>query len=258
MPDTGVITTEAIVLRSIDYGETSRIVNLFTRHLGRIGVMAKGARAARSRFGSTLETMSRIDAVIHIRPGRDLQILSEAIHAGHHHTLRSDLERMQTGFRMVELVTALLPEREPNEGVFALLTACLTALDQAPGRIGNVWPFFQLRLATLLGFGPSISRERVLALEDEHGILDLRSGRIDAMMGEGWIPARATRTTLRAFAVLARADLADVLRMELGPVEAADVGRLVRTYVQHHVEEAYPTRAARVFAQLDVGGPTAG
>ncbi|MDA0875425.1 MAG: DNA repair protein RecO, partial [Bacteroidetes bacterium] len=194
MPDTGVVTTEAIVLRSIDYGETSRIVNLFTRKLGRIGVMAKGARAARSRFGSTLETMSRIDAVIHFRPGRDLQNLSEASHTAHHHTLRSDLERMQIGFRMVELVTALLPEREPNEGIYSLLTACLTALDQAPGRTGNVWPFFQLRVATLLGFGPSISRERVLALEGEHGILDLRSGSIDAMIGEGWIPARASRT----------------------------------------------------------------
>ncbi|MDE2997200.1 MAG: DNA repair protein RecO [Bacteroidota bacterium] len=251
MPETGIVKTEAIVLRAIDYSETSRIVNLFTRDLGKVGVMAKGARSSKSRFGSTLESMARIDVVLHVRPGRDLQILSEATHVAHHAGMRAELERVQTGFRLVELVSALLPEGEPNAGVYALLAASLTALDHAPGRIGNIWPFFQLRLATLLGFGPSISRDKVMALTEDHGVLDLRSGSIDATVGDGWIPARAARTTLRAFAVLARAELADVLRMELQPEEEAAVGRLVRAYVQHHVEEAYPTRAARVFAQLE-------
>ena len=67
MSSTGVVHTEAIVLRTIDYSETSRIVTLFTRELGKTGIMAKGARAAKSRFGSTLQPMNRIAAVINIR-----------------------------------------------------------------------------------------------------------------------------------------------------------------------------------------------
>ena len=251
MSDSGIVSTEAIVLRTIDYSETSRIVTLFSQELGKVGVMAKGARAARSRFGSTLEPMSRIGVVIHVRPGRDLQTLSEASHVSHHPGIRDDLDRVRTGFRLIELVSALLPDREPHADVYSLLAACLTALDQAPGRTANIWPFFQLRLATLLGFGPSISREKVAALTEEFGVLDLRSGSIDAQVAEGWIPVRAQRTTLRAFAIMARAELSDVLRMELRAEESSDVGRLVRTYVQHHVEEAYPTRAGKVFAQLD-------
>jgi len=254
MPSTGVVHTEAIVLRTIDYSETSRIVTLFTRDLGKTGVMAKGARAARSRFGSTLEPMTRISTVIHVRPGRDLQILSETSHVDHHPNLRADLSRVEAGIRMVELVGALMPDREPNPPVFALLAGCLTALDQAPGRTGNVWPFFQLRLATLLGFGPSFKRQDIQDMEGEHGFLDLQSGRIGSAMQEGWTPQRVARTTLRAFAVLARAELSDVLRMELSQAEASDVGGLVRSYVQHHVEESYPTRSARVFAQFKGNG----
>lgn len=250
MPTTGVVHTEAIVLRTIDYSETSRIVTLFTSELGKTGVMAKGARAAKSRFGSTLQPMNRIATVIHVRPGRELQILSEASHVDHHPFLKADLARVELGIRLIELVNALLPDREPNQAVFSLLTACLTALDQTPGRAGNVWPFFQMRLATLLGFGPSFEREEVGALETEFGFLDLHSGRISEHPQEGGTPVRTKRTTLRAFAILSRAELSDVLRLKLTAAEAADVSHLVRSYVQHHVEESYPTRSARVFAQF--------
>jgi DNA repair protein RecO (recombination protein O) len=254
VPTTGVVHTEAIVLRTIDYGETSRIVTLFCDELGKTGVMAKGARAAKSRFGSTLQPMNRISTVIHVRPGRELQILSEASHVDHHRSLKADLARMELGIRLIELVNALLPDGEPNRPAFSLLAACLTALDQAPGRAGNVWPFFQMRLATLLGFGPSFEREQVGSLEAEYGFLDLHSGRISEHVQEGGTPVRARRTTLRSFAILSRADLSNVLRMELNAAEAADVAQLVRAYVQHHVEESYPTRSARVFAQFREGG----
>ena len=250
MSSTGIIHTEAIVLRAIDYSETSRIVTLYTKEMGKTGVMAKGARSARSRFGSTLDPMSRIAAVLHVRAGRDLNILSEASHVRHHSTLRSELARVESGLRMVELVNALLPEREANTPVYGLLAASLTALDHASARTGNVWPFFQLRLATLLGFGPSFRRDEVQDMQGEFGFLDLRTGRVGTTVEEGWVPLRAYRRTLRAFAILARAELSDVLRLELSEPEAEDVQGLVRSYLQHHVEESYPTRSARVFAQF--------
>ncbi|MGB0650718.1 MAG: DNA repair protein RecO [Rhodothermales bacterium] len=250
MPSTGIVHTEAIVLRTIDYSETSRIVTLFTNELGKTGVMAKGARAARSRFGSTLQPMNRISAVIHVRPGRELQILSETSHVDHHPTLKADLARVESGIRLIELVNALLPDGEPNPPVFALLTACLTALDQTPDRAGNIWPFFQMRIATLLGFGPSFEREAVGGLDAPFGFLDLHSGRISEHVQEGGTPIRAKRTTLRSFAILSRAEMSDVLRLKLSAAETSEVSQLVRSYVQHHVEESYPTRSARVFAQF--------
>ena len=59
------LKTEAIVLRSIRYGEADRILHLYTPRYGRIGAIAKGARRSRSRFGARLEPFFHVRAVLH-------------------------------------------------------------------------------------------------------------------------------------------------------------------------------------------------
>src|SRR5436190_11607970 len=61
----GSFKSEAIVLRSIRYGEADRILHLYTPDHGRLGAIAKGARRARSRFGARLEPFFHVDAVLH-------------------------------------------------------------------------------------------------------------------------------------------------------------------------------------------------
>ena len=61
----GSLKTDAIVLRSIRYGEADRILHLYTPEYGRIGAIAKGARRARSRFGARLEPFFQIRLVLH-------------------------------------------------------------------------------------------------------------------------------------------------------------------------------------------------
>ena len=152
-----ILHSDAVVLRSIDYGESSRIVTLFTQRNGKMGVIAKGARAGKSRFGSTLEPMSHINVIIYCKAGRDLQILTEATHVRTHDALRTSLDRIETGLRIVELTSSLLQTEQEYPEVFALLAASLTALENAPARTSNIWPFFQLRLASLLGRIPNSS-----------------------------------------------------------------------------------------------------
>ena len=61
----GPLRTEAIVLRSIRYGEADRILHLYTPDRGRLSAIAKGARRARSRFGARLEPFFHVRAVLH-------------------------------------------------------------------------------------------------------------------------------------------------------------------------------------------------
>jgi DNA repair protein RecO (recombination protein O) len=245
-----IVHTDAIVLRSIDYGETSRIVTLFTRERGKMGAIAKGARSNRSRFGSTLEPLAHINVVLYCKPGRDLQIVSETSHIHTHDALRSSLDRIETGLRMIELTSALLESDQEQPEIFGLLAGCLTALENAPGRTGNIWPFFQLRLATALGFGPAFEGEYVKGMEAERGVLNLKSGEISEHSEPGYFPHPASRLALRAFAVLSRAQLSDIVRMELNPVVAGEVGNMVKAYLKFHVEDSYPNRSSKVFAQI--------
>lgn len=215
-----------------------------------MGVVAKGARAGKSRFGSTLEPMSHINVIIYCKPGRELQNLTEATHLHTHAALRTSLDRIETGLRIVELTSSLLQAEQVHPQVFSLLAASLTALENAPARTSNIWPFFQLRLATILGFGPSFDGDSVKSFKEEQGILDLKTGDILERSQADSDPFHASRAALRAFAVLSRAQLSDIVRMELTPVLSREVDSMVVAYLKYHVEDAYPDRTERVFAQL--------
>ena len=61
----GSVKTQAVVLRSIRYGEADRILHLYSATRGRIGAIAKGSRRPKSRFGGRLEPFFRLDLVLY-------------------------------------------------------------------------------------------------------------------------------------------------------------------------------------------------
>ena len=252
MAEREIIRTEAVVLRSLDYGETSQIVTLLTRGRGKIGVMAKGARRTKSQFGSTLQPMAYTQVVFYYKPTRDLQILSESSHVDSFHRLRGDLESITIGLRIVEIVDALVEEESPQPNAFALTVRALRRLNQTEERAANLWPFVQLRLARLLGIAPAIERTNVEAVEEE-GLLSRANGGVYPAEATPEAPRRASRAALRAYAIFARADLDTVMRMELAPEVRREVEELVRDFLRYHVEEAYPERGQEVIAQLERG-----
>lgn len=247
-----IIRTEAIVLRSLEYGETSRIVTLYTRHRGKVAVMARGARARKSRFGSTLQPMSYIQVVYYYKPTRDLQTLSESSHVRPFNDIGRNLEKMTVGLRIVEVASSLL-EEEQNPEIFALLLQVLTALNDAPSASRNLLPFFQMKLAVALGFEPGFTRASVAGLPDEGGVLSLDTGAI--FSGEAMVPSgrRASRAALRAFAICTRAEAGPALALNLSDAERSEVASLIESYYRHHLGASYPLRSTRVLDQLLAG-----
>src|SRR5207253_2739229 len=61
--------TEAVVLRSIRFGEADRVLHLYTSERGRIGAVAKGVRKTKSRFGGRLEPLSHAELMLHAGSG---------------------------------------------------------------------------------------------------------------------------------------------------------------------------------------------
>lgn len=246
-----IIRTDAVVLRTMRYGESSRIVTLLTREKGKVGTLAKGARRTKSRFGGALQPMAYVQVVLYFREQRGLQTLTEASYIETHSRVTQNLTHISVGLRLIELVSALLPEGEPNPSVFNLLVTTLRALDETEEAFApNLLPFFQLRLAIVLGFAPAVRKEEVEAIGDDGGMLALDSGAILPPRGSAEHALPASRTALRAFAILARADLDAVTRLRLDATTRLAVDDLVSAYLRYHVEEAYPGRADHVLAQL--------
>jgi len=77
------VKTEAVVLRSMRYGEADRILHLYTPDRGRVGAIAKGVRRARSRFGGRLEPFFRLKLELHEGRGELLTVTGAQTVAGH-------------------------------------------------------------------------------------------------------------------------------------------------------------------------------
>lgn len=245
-----ILQTEALVLRSIDYGETSQIVTLFTRQRGKLAVMAKGARRSGSRFGSSLQPMSFTHVVIYYKPSRGVQTLTESSHVRFFDGITRNLDSVSCGLRIVELVHALMQEEEQNASAFNLVLEVLERLNRTFERTENILFYFQVRFASVLGFAPDIHREALDHLP-EKGVLSLESGTILPQRRAGDRSIRsASRQALRAFAVCARADLDTVMHMRLDPKTSRELSRLIDDYIRYHVEDAFPTRAASIVSQM--------
>ena len=80
--------TEAVVLRSLRFGEADRVLHLYTLERGRIGALAKGIRKTKSRFGARLEPLSHVELMLHQGSG-ELQTVTGAEIVRSHHAARA-------------------------------------------------------------------------------------------------------------------------------------------------------------------------
>jgi DNA repair protein RecO (recombination protein O) len=153
------VKTEAIVLRSIRYGEADRILHLYSRTLGRFGAIAKGARKPRSRFGGRLEPFFRLDLILHEGRG-DLMTVTGVSTVDGYPRLRSSGPALTAGARACDAVLRLLDSAEPNLPAYNLLCSYLALLDdpgQPRGAELEAALSFRLKLALVAGFAPELA-----------------------------------------------------------------------------------------------------
>jgi len=154
----GNVKTEAVVLRSIRYGEADRVVHLYSATRGRMGAIAKGSRRPKSRFGGRLEPFFRLDLVLYEGRG-DLLTVTGASTVDGHGRLRSSGPALGAAGRACDTVLRLLDSGEPNEAAYNLLCNYLGLLDADPeaGSAPGTALAFRLKLALAAGFSPELA-----------------------------------------------------------------------------------------------------
>jgi DNA repair protein RecO (recombination protein O) len=152
----GPVKTEAVVLRSMRYGEADRILHLYTPHRGRVGAIAKGVRRASSRFGGRLEPFFRLRLELH--EGRGELLTVTGAHTVHGYPrLRESAGALDAAARACDAVGRLFETPEPHPGVFNLLCRLLALFDSEPAaatRAGGLQ--FRLKLLHAAGLAPQL------------------------------------------------------------------------------------------------------
>ncbi|MFA5517094.1 MAG: DNA repair protein RecO [Desulfuromonadales bacterium] len=169
-------TSEAIILRHLDYGEADRIVTFLTPDRGRLKGFARAARKSRRRFGAALETFARVR--LQWSAGRgEMVSLREADLLDLQTGLRTDLGGLALAGYGCELVEELLGDVQEPSGYFALLEAFLAHL-AATGPSAEARLLFELRLLQEAGYIPHLLHcsECMLALSAPEAAFDPARG----------------------------------------------------------------------------------
>jgi DNA repair protein RecO (recombination protein O) len=146
----------AVVLRTVDHGESDRVVTLLARGHGKLAAYARGARASRKRFGGGLEPFTLVAAELSGRAGgeRLLRLDSVAVERAFP-AIRGDLARIACAAYAVELARELTRDHEPHDALFDLLVDDLGRLDQGPARPAMLRAF-ELQALSATGFQPRL------------------------------------------------------------------------------------------------------
>ncbi|MBL7085200.1 MAG: DNA repair protein RecO [Candidatus Omnitrophica bacterium] len=151
----GIQKSEAIVLRTRDFRETSLIVNLFTRDFGKISGLIKGIRNEPHRYGGLPLVFSRNSVVFYENPRKDLNLVTQCDAKDQFQSIRADLKKTNYANYFVELLDAVTEACDKNEKLFNLLGDSLKALceNYEPWQIARI---FEIRLLNLSGFKPRL------------------------------------------------------------------------------------------------------
>ncbi len=149
--------TSAIVLRLVDFSESSCVVTLFTENFGKIGALAKGARRPKGPFESALDLLA-VCRIVFIRKSSDaLDLLTEAKLERRFRAAARDLSRLYAGYYVAELLHDLTDLGDPHPELYCEAVRTLQNLDQEADVPETVLQF-EVTTLRLLGFLPSLDR----------------------------------------------------------------------------------------------------
>ena len=152
------LETEALVLRTYNFGEADKIVVCLTRASGLVRGVAKGCRKLKSRFGASLELFTFARISYYHKENQDLVSLRHAEIVKSHFNLSSQAEILTGLAYMGDLVVEFSPPYEPNEKLFRMVIACLDAIAESPADLQIILRYFEVWLLKLEGFLPDIRR----------------------------------------------------------------------------------------------------
>jgi len=147
-----IVSTEAVVLNSRKLGDTSKIVAFYTKEGGLIKAVAKGSRAAKNKFGSSLEPLSHSYLSYYEKSEKDLFLLSKAETINPFRKITDSIDKIMVGLSILGSVAMTQENHVRNDELFDTLVEVLSILNISVKNYYSLFVSFQIKLAHILGF----------------------------------------------------------------------------------------------------------
>ncbi|MCZ8518727.1 MULTISPECIES: DNA repair protein RecO [Paenibacillus] len=225
---------QGIVIRSTDYGEGNKIITLFTREYGKMGVVARGVKKVKSRYGSTVQLFTFGDYSFFKSGGLGTLNHAEIIEA--FHKIREDLDKAAHASYLAELTDRMMGDQEGEPFLFDQLKASMQAI-QEDKDLQIIGHLYEMKLLMHAGYQPELERCVVCGQASEAAAFSIGLG---GMMCERCIlrDPQAFRLTPGVYKLLRLFVQMDVRRLgqiDVKPQTKERLKEILRAYFDQHV-----------------------
>jgi len=244
------IKSSAIVLKSINWRDTSKIVTLFTREEGKISVIAKGARQLKSKYQGILESINLLEVIIYISATRKLQILGQASLDNTFKQIRAEYEKTCYTFTLLELIDIFFKEGSVDTVFFDFLKTLLIEMEKISDPKYILW-YFLLKLSSYLGFRPEFNECAVCHshITREDMVFSMKEGAIICR------DCRSSSESIWALSEVARKSLLELQNLNHKRISSAQIiidekfmyTEFLLTYLRLHSEEKLDLSSLKIF-----------
>lgn len=246
--------TEAIVLKTTPFSEADLIVTLLSLDYGLLKTFAKSPRKITSRFGSSLEPLTYTQISFWGREDAPLPRLTQSDIIRPFQTVRDNLEGFFSAAEIAELTLNILPEREPNGGVFCLLRDILGKIEEGvsgnngnsremKGLLDRLVLFYKVRLLDMTGYGPALDG---CARCDKSGynFYISQGSIICGACAQGLdAPMRLSAGAVKLYETMRRWEVGKVGRIKFSGIIFAELSGLLNAHLRYRVAKPLKTKA---------------
>lgn len=169
--------TQALVLKSVKFGDNKLIVDLFAEEMGRVAVIVTVSSSQRGRFKRSLfQPLMLLELEIDFRATKNLQSLKSASVLVPYRTLMLEPAKICLTVFLAEFLYMVTRGEQKNQRLYRYIRSSIEWLDAKDGNISNFHIVFMMRLAKFIGFSPNVDDY------SEGCCFDLRSGGFSARL----------------------------------------------------------------------------
>lgn len=238
-------STDAILLRKIEYGDHDFIISFLTRSKGKVSVIAKNAKKSVKRFTGALDLFSvnQIHCTYPKKKKEALTILSQADLENGFGNIRYDVFKTTYACFWVELIHFWLEEEKPQPELYNLLFFSLDMLDRGIISGDVIHLLFQIRFMALSGFEPNIEycgscKTPVDMIEQNKVMFDFKEGRIicqNCAKGVSRPGRTVSKGTLKQLFWINKNDVNRVDRIKFSGLAITEGESLLESFIPFHM-----------------------
>lgn len=148
---------DAIVIRQVDFSESSRVVTMFSREFGKFGCLAKGAKRLKGPFDAALDLLSTCRIVFIRKSSGALGILTQAQLTRRFVPLPSNINSLYGGYYVADLLCRLTEDYDPDPRIFDAVERVLSDLGHSDVQPETAIVHFEITLLRLTGHFPDLT-----------------------------------------------------------------------------------------------------